>query len=103
MEKITKDTYGKLIKGNHYYVESVYDSDLKSVSKLMKNNSIEHIIKHSTEYKGTVENMKWFIHKAEDGNDLYEEKKGKFYLESLDDRLILYHTYDDGIITVKVI
>ena len=90
--KITKKEYVKLIDCEHYYVTPFIGTfeDLKDF--LSTEKSAEIIKGECQKFTGIFDyDYKTYIHIISDNAWKEEHKKGKFYTETIDDVLYIYH------------
>ena len=92
MKKITKKEYEKLIDCEHYYV-GAFGVTFEELNDILSEEKSAEIIKDECQkFTGIFDyDYKTYIHIISDSEWKEEHKKGKFYTETIDDVLYIYH------------
>ena len=95
INKITKEEYIKLIDCEHYFV-GVFVGSFDDLNVYLSTGKSAEIIKDECQkFTGTFDyDYKTYIHMISISEWKEENKKGKFYIEAIDDVLYVYHKTD---------
>lgn len=92
MKKITKKEYEKLINCEHYYV-TPFIGTFEDLNDFLSTEKSAEIIKNECQkFTGIYDyDYKTYIHIISNSEWKEEHKKGKFYTETIDGVLYIYH------------
>lgn len=92
MKKITKKQYFEMMNCEHYYV-GAFGVTFEELNDILSAEKSAEIIKDECQkFTGILDyDYKNYMHIISDFEWKEEHKKGKFYIETIDDVLYIYH------------
>lgn len=92
MKKITKKQYTEMVNGEHYYV-TPFIGTFEELNDYLSTEKSSEIIKNECQkFTGIFDyDYKTYVHIISNSEWKEEHKKGKFYIETINDVLYIYH------------